>query len=559
MDALEMLDDFDKTPPTGLSRLGGRRKPQNTTNNNIGSIGEEKKDNPFKNLLNQSLNKSVEKDKEPEKEKEKPSFLNFGNEPSNKVTGSRRRPTTNIERDSKTQEQKYDEIVLSNKEKDINNSKREEEEEIFAPPLISKKPVDFNKNLQSKLSFGHGGQENDQYNYNNQNEKLNQIKNTPSYYERPQSRERDVSNDIRLNSYGNNDYKINNVETFRNNSNNFRHEKMPSQTYSNYERKNSHSSNNIGGDIELKLRLENDNLKTQIESLNRILEQEKRRENMNMEFDNEKLKKMQHDNELTILDIKKKHKQEISELEEKYKHFISNLNDEKRKMKMDFENEMMNEKEKLKNIHSFERNQLEDQHKKSIEDTKKNYEGRIDYLNQKLQQQTELNKLASKVEYSSKMVEDIVNKFQNDKEHILQSEKYMIDNKEKYLIEHEERLRKTEEQLILERDSILKTRKDLELADYEKRNELKEERQRLDKEIHRLTEIQNSLKELEYNAKEKYEKEKLDLVRKSNEKNSELEMYKSEYKNKLTEIEYERRMIQDEKMFFEKYKDEANK
>ena len=88
---------------------------------------------------------------------------------------------------------------------------------------------------------------------------------------------------------------------------------------------------------------------------------------------------------------------------------------------------------------------------------------------------------------------------------------------------------------------------------------MKEERQRLDKEISRLTELQSSLKEMEYNAKEKYERERLELVRSNNERMSEMDSLKMDYRNKLTELDYEKRILQDEKSFFEKFKDESLK
>ena len=63
--------------------------------------------------------------------------------------------------------------------------------------------------------------------------------------------------------------------------------------------------------------------------------------------------------------------------------------------------------------------------------------------------------------------------------------------------------------------------------------------------------------EMEYNAKEKYEKEKLEMTRKINDAQSELDKYKSEYRSKLNELEYEKRMLSDRKEYLEKYEEKA--
>lgn len=313
------------------------------------------------------------------------------------------------------------------------------------------------------------------------------------------------------------------------------------------------------GDDPFKLKLENENLKSKLESLTSVLEQEKKRLNQNYEDDHDKIKKIKQDNESFILELKKKHKQEIAELEERYKLNLNTANEEKRRLKMDMEQELMAEKERIKLLHDADLENKEALHKKNLEEQKKFYASQNESLNQRLQQQIELNKLATKVESNSKLVEEIMLKFQSDKEKILQSEKYMIDSKEKYLSEQEERLKKLEDVLLADKENLLKMRKDLELNDMQKRTELREERQRIDKEIARLTEMQASLKEMEYNAKERFEKERLELLKKMNDAQTELDNYKSQYKSKINELEYQKRMLTDEKEFFEKYKEEAIK
>lgn len=313
------------------------------------------------------------------------------------------------------------------------------------------------------------------------------------------------------------------------------------------------------GDDAFKLKLENENLKSKIETLTSMLDQEKKRSNQNYEDDHDKIKKIKQDNESFILDLKKKHKQEIAELEERYKLNLNTINEEKRRMKMDLEQELMAEKERVKLLHDAELENKEALHKKNLEEQKKFYASQNESLNQRLQQQIELNKLATKVESNSKLVEEIIMKFQSDKEKILQSEKYMVDNKEKYLSEQEERLKKLEDVLLADKENLLKMRKDLELNDMQKRTELREERQRIDKELGRLTEMQASLKDMEYNAKERFEKERLELLKKMNDAQTELDNYKSQYKSKINELEYQKRMLCDEKEFFEKYKEEAIK
>ena len=213
----------------------------------------------------------------------------------------------------------------------------------------------------------------------------------------------------------------------------------------------------------MRLKIENENLENQVKTLKNLLDDEKRKSYQTNELDQDKLKKILNENEDFIHDLKKKHKQELKDLEERYKNNLNSINEEKRKIKLDYEKDLINEKEKIKMLNNAEIENMESIHKKHLEEQKDFYTKQNEILNQRLQQQIELNKLATKVESSSKLVEDIVSKYQSDKEQMLKSEKYLIDNKEKYLLEQEERLRKLEDSLSQEKENLLKSKKDIEL------------------------------------------------------------------------------------------------
>lgn len=280
----------------------------------------------------------------------------------------------------------------------------------------------------------------------------------------------------------NKDIKIND-HTFREESDSINNIKSPKFKQLSQTEENKYSNINNLKDVHdnsIKetqiLKQEIDKLNIKIEKLIEVIEEEKRKSNINLHDENNKIILLKKDHEEYVQDIKKKHKIEINEIEERFKTYIKSLNEEKQIIKTNYEQELLSEKDRLKLIHSSELENMENNYKRNIEDLKKLYEKQNDTLNLRLKQQIE-----------------------------------------------------------------------------------KEERIKVDKEIIRLNEIQETLKEMEFNAKEKNEKERLELMRKINNTEAELEKYKSEYKSKNNELEYEKRKFYDEKEFFEKFKNEELK
>ena len=99
----------------------------------------------------------------------------------------------------------------------------------------------------------------------------------------------------------------------------------------------------------------------------------------------------------------------------------------------------------------------------------------------------------------------------------------------------------------------------MELKEFERKKDFQEERLKIEKESKRLFDLQNTLKVLEYNSKEKFDKDKLELEHKVQQLKMETDELKNEYFQKLNDVEYQKKMLLEEKSFFEKYKDEAIK
>ena len=163
------------------------------------------------------------------------------------------------------------------------------------------------------------------------------------------------------------------------------------------------------------------------------------------------------------------------------------------------------------------------------------------------------------MESSSKQIDDILHKFTNEKQESHLNDKINMDTKEKYLIEMEEKLREQEKSLATEKEGILQMRKDFELRELEKRKENQEEKIRIEREILRLQDLQNSLKMLEFNSKEKYEREKMELTQRQAEMKIEVDSIKSEYQQRFNEVDYQQKILTEEKKFFEKSKEETHK
>lgn len=324
-------------------------------------------------------------------------------------------------------------------------------------------------------------------------------------------------------------------------------------------RDNSNNNNQEQGDNIGKLRIEKDYYESQIATYKKRAEEDKARYDALLNDEREKYRKSKEENSKFLDELRVRHKEELLSIEENYKSIVSSLNDDNRKIRSEIDKEIQNERERMQIIHKSDLENQENGFKRNMEQQKKFNDEQNDMLKKQLQQQIEFNKLASKVELSSKQMDDILQKFYNDRDKNVETEKSTYENKERFLREYEDKLKDFEKSMNIEKEAIVKMRQDSELRDLEKRRDSQEEKVRLDKEISRLQELQNSLKVLEYNAKEKYERERLEINQKHNDMKSEMDTIKNDYHQKLNEVDYQKKIFVEEKNFFDKYKDEALK
>jgi hypothetical protein len=316
---------------------------------------------------------------------------------------------------------------------------------------------------------------------------------------------------------------------------------------------------NPSNTVDIKSALEKEHYESQINSLKTRLEDDKKRYESLLQEEREKSKRKEQDLNSFIEELKLRHKDELKSNEEKNRSTIDSLNEDIKKIRSEIDKEILQEKERMSLLHKSDLESQENIFKKNLENQKKFFEEQNETLKKQLQQQIEFNKLANKVEVSSKQIEDILGKFYQEKDKSIETEKSTLEMREKYLSDLEEKIKENEKMLIKEREIVSNQRRDNELREIEKKRELQEERNRIEKEILRLQELQNSLKVLEFNAKEKYEREKLEIMQKHSEMKIELDTLKNDFHQKLNDLEYNKKIFEEEKKFFEKFKDEAIK
>ena len=164
-------------------------------------------------------------------------------------------------------------------------------------------------------------------------------------------------------------------------------------------------------------------------------------------------------------------------------------------------------------------------------------------------------KLANKVENSSNQINELLEKITKEKSDQNESNRLYRES----LVAFEERLKRMEEDLKEEKTLFTKSKMDYEKELSEKKKVNAEETSRIKKEIARLEQMQDKFKLEQYESKEKFEREKIDLVSKHDEMKLELETLKANYQSKLNEVEYQKKILEEEKKYFDKYKEESLK
>lgn len=152
-------------------------------------------------------------------------------------------------------------------------------------------------------------------------------------------------------------------------------------------------------------------------------------------------------------------------------------------------------------------------------------------MKQQIQEKENINTIAKKVENSSQMIENILQKIYEEKNAALMHEKNLLESKEKNLAEREQILQKEEKSQLEEKEKFLKVQS---LYDEEKKK------------------IQQDKTNFEMEIKMKYDQLSYELKR-------EAEFLRMEYENKLKILEETIRKSESEKKSFEKFKEESIK
>ena len=194
-----------------------------------------------------------------------------------------------------------------------------------------------------------------------------------------------------------------------------------------------------------------------------------------------------------------------------------------------------------------------------MQDKDNYYKGQIEEVKKQTKQQNELNILTKKFEASSRQIEELAAKLEKANEKTLRVNQDALIEKEIKLQSKEERLKETERNILVEKELLLKEKQEMELKETQRKKEIQNEKMKIEKEIIRLQQLQNTLKSLEYQSKEKHDKDSMALSYKENEMKMEIDNLMNNYNTKKSELDYNIKMFEQEKKFFEKFKEDAFK
>lgn len=272
-----------------------------------------------------------------------------------------------------------------------------------------------------------------------------------------------------------------------------------------------------------------------------------------------KLEEQKKGYEKQIETIRNNHSNEMSSMKSVYEEKEKLLNQEIERLKNELSSQLQNERERLNTIHQEEISRKEEKHKKELQDKDTYYKAQIEEVKKQTKQQNELNILTKKFEASSKQIEELAAKLDKAKDQTLLSNQDALIEKEIKLQSMEERLKETERSILVEKELLLKEKQEMELKETQRKKEIQNEKMKIEKEIIRLQQLQNTLKSLEYQSKEKHDKDSLALSYKENEMKMEIDNLMNSYNTKKSELDYNIKMFEQEKKFFEKFKEDAFK
>ena len=257
-------------------------------------------------------------------------------------------------------------------------------------------------------------------------------------------------------------------------------------------------------------------------------------------------------------------------LRDRPKADVSSLKDQLERPKDDYyertkyirdeiDKEVKRERDRLESIHKSDLSRQEESHKRILEKQKEYYEEQNENYKRQLSQLVELNKLATKVENTSSQINGLTTKVTEDREKALEERRAVLERKEIDLTEKENKLKIKEKNMDDELKHVHDQRRELEIRDNEKRKEWNKELERIRVETTKLKELQAELSMLEYNVKQKLQFDKDEMMVSLAVAKEESDKVRNEYLLKMKALESERSALENNKKYFEKYKDEITK
>ncbi len=297
----------------------------------------------------------------------------------------------------------------------------------------------------------------------------------------------------------------------------------------------------------------------QISLLNSQLQEMKNTYQIQLDNEKEKTNELKNKQLKEIENLKLQLQNDLITNENIYRQKENLLKEELERIKNDIKIQLENQKNK---IEIQQRNELEDIERKNnreIEKLNNQNKREIDNLKDENFQISKLDELMKKFETSTKKIEDIAEKLNDEKEKSIIDDKSLLDNKEKSLLIMEEKLNEMEKDLILDRQNLNKKKEELSSFEIEKEKELKNERLKIDQQLYTLKQLENVLNQIDFKQREENDKNKMSLNYEENQINMKIELFNNNLKTKIKEYEQNKKILEEEKKFFENFKNDSIK
>ena len=297
----------------------------------------------------------------------------------------------------------------------------------------------------------------------------------------------------------------------------------------------------------------------QISLLNSQLQEMKNTYQIQLDNEKEKTNELKNKQLKEIENLKLQLQNDLITNENIYRQKENLLKEELERIKNDIKIQLENQKNK---IEIQQRNELEDierKNKREVEKLNNQNKREIDNLKDENFQIAKLDELMKKFETSTKKIEDIAEKLNDEKEKSIIDDKSLLDNKEKSLLIMEEKLNEMEKDLILDRQNLNKKKEELSSFEIEKEKELKNERLKIDQQLYTLKQLENVLNQIDFKQREENDKNKMSLNYEENQINMKIQLFNNNLQSKIKEYEQNKKLLEEEKKFFENYKNDSIK